>query len=114
MSVSCDTWLQPVVSSMTIRAARIEDYLRKHLVTDPGIDLAFEVQDLLMIADDRDFMSIKDFAGHIKRNRTSILNWISRGQNEIPPALYLTCAGQIWDREQIVQWAVDHPLLLGE
>lgn len=72
------------------------------------------VAEILAIADDRPLMSLKDFADHIGRNRTTILSWIARGSHDVPRPVADTGAGFIWDGDQVTAWAELHPELKRE
>lgn len=66
---------------------------------------------LVLADDDRPLMSLKGFADHIGRNRTTILSWVARGSHDVPRPIADTDAGGIWDSEQVMAWAALHPEL---
>jgi hypothetical protein len=68
---------------------------------------------ILVLADDRQLLTVGDFARIIDRNKTTLLSWVARGQHDVPPPAGRTDNGAIWDTEQIEAWKDEHQDLCG-
>lgn len=101
---------------MTTRAERLTELLQE-IFDDSGWVLRPDLKiitDILAIADDRTFITLKRFSQLTGRDGTTILSWIERGQHDIPPAVCNPGNGQIWDEADILAWRDTHPELVRE
>jgi hypothetical protein len=100
---------------MTTRAERLTTLLTE-IFDDAGWTLRPESQiiaEILAIADDRTFITLKRFSQLIGRDGTTILSWIQRGQHDIPPEICNPGNGRIWDEADILVWRDTHEHLVG-
>ncbi len=58
-------------------------------------------------------LALLDFSRAVRRNKTTIMTWMQRGQHDIPVPIDRTSAGYIWLAEAVTAWAEAHPELLG-
>lgn len=58
------------------------------------------------------YASIKDVADLTGRAKETLTSWVRRGQHDCPQPLGVTAAGQIWDRQDWVDWVALHPGLV--
>lgn len=99
---------------MTTRAERLTAYFQDFHRSAPVVDLAYPdaIAEILAIADNREFVSLKGFAEMIGRDRTTILSWKARGQHDIPVRIGRCATFDIWDADDIRRWAEAHPELV--